>query len=82
MQIDTDGLSSLLRDIPIQALKSELARRTESSGGEEDGSTCGSDKAGYYNTPAHVFALFLILILSTLGKYYQYSSRICRKCHD
>ena len=68
--IDADGFTSLLQDIPLHALKSELARRVESraSGGEEDGSTCGSEKAGYYNTPAHVFALLLILILSTLGK--------------
>ncbi|EED16003.1 ZIP family zinc transporter, putative [Talaromyces stipitatus ATCC 10500] len=64
-----DSFSSLLQDIPIQALKSELARRIDSRapGGQADGSTCGSDKAGYYNTPAHVFALFLILILSTLA---------------
>lgn len=64
-----DGLSSLLHDIPLQALRSELERRLQSraSGGQEDGSTCGSDRAGYYNTPAHVFALFLILVLSTLG---------------
>ncbi|CRG92208.1 Zinc-regulated transporter 2 [Talaromyces islandicus] len=28
---------------------------------------CGSDKAGYYNTPLHVIALFIILILSTVA---------------
>uniref|UniRef100_A0A093VGG5 Zinc-regulated transporter 2 n=1 Tax=Talaromyces marneffei PM1 TaxID=1077442 RepID=A0A093VGG5_TALMA len=66
---DAQGSSLLLRDIPIQALKYELQRRIDlrASGGAEDGSTCGSDKAGYYNTSAHVFALFLILILSTLA---------------
>lgn len=28
---------------------------------------CGSIKQGAYNTPLHVMALFLILVLSTLG---------------
>lgn len=29
---------------------------------------CGSSKKGEYNTPLHVFALVLILVLSTGGK--------------
>lgn len=33
---------------------------------------CGSDRQGHYNVPLHVFALFLILVLSTLGGRSQY----------
>lgn len=61
------GLFSLLQDVPIQALTSELARRVEARAEQDDDSTCGSSKAGDYNTPLHVFALFLILIFSTLA---------------
>jgi solute carrier family 39 (zinc transporter), member 1/2/3 len=60
----TDGLPSQLRQIPISLIQAELARRAE----EQDGSTCGSVARGSYNTPLHVFALILILILSTFGK--------------
>lgn len=62
-----------LSDIPLHILRSELARRAaeaaqdEGSGAEEDTPTCGSQQRGVYNTPIHVFALFLILALSTLG---------------
>jgi hypothetical protein len=59
----------LLHEIPLHALKSELDRRLDAGApNEQDGSTCGSNRVGSYNTPVHVFALFLILILSTLGE--------------
>ena len=54
-----------LSNVPLELLRTELYRR------QEDGSAkpeCGSAKKGGYNTGVHVFALFLILILSTLGK--------------
>lgn len=50
--------------IPLNLLQAELQRRQD---GEEK-PACGSVRKGSYNTGAHVFALFLILILSTLGK--------------
>lgn len=49
-------------DIPLQALHAEIVRRQEA--GERP--PCGSGNAKHsYNTPLHVFALFLILFLST-----------------
>lgn len=53
-------------DIPLDVLRSELARR-QAAGDERP--SCGSrDGKNSYNTPAHVAALFLILALSTLGE--------------
>jgi solute carrier family 39 (zinc transporter), member 1/2/3 len=51
-------------DLPLALLKAEIARR------EADGERpeCGSRSNSYrYNTALHVFALFLILVLSTLA---------------
>lgn len=45
-------------------LRAELARRAE----EAEKPQCGSGRKGGYNTSAHVFALVLILVLSTLGR--------------
>ncbi|KAK2749795.1 hypothetical protein FQN55_003031 [Onygenales sp. PD_40] len=64
-----------LTDIPLAILRAELARRGISSraddagdGDTPTGSTCGSTiKAGPYNTPLHVAALVLILLLSTFA---------------
>ncbi|KPI45338.1 Zinc-regulated transporter 2 [Cyphellophora attinorum] len=53
-----------LSNIHIEALYAELRRRQDES---PDKPVCGSAKKGGYNTPAHVFALFLILFLSTLA---------------
>ncbi|KAL1311671.1 hypothetical protein AAFC00_001775 [Neodothiora populina] len=51
-------------DIPTALLRAELARRQE----ETERPTCGTRGAkAEYNTPLHVFALFLILTLSTLA---------------
>ncbi|KAJ5872073.1 uncharacterized protein N7529_004426 [Penicillium soppii] len=54
---------SAISDIPDAVLKAELLRRDISS---DDTPACGSKSRGAYNTPLHVMALFLILVLSTL----------------
>ncbi|KMU91966.1 zinc transporter protein [Coccidioides immitis H538.4] len=74
---ETGPRISSLADVPISLLKAELERRSLDiraqgiSPGPAQPSTrpaCGSTtRAGSYNTPIHVFALFLILILSTLA---------------
>lgn len=49
--------------LPLELLHAELSRRQDAK------PACGSaENHGTYNTGLHVFALFLILILSTLGK--------------
>ncbi|KAF2468081.1 Zinc/iron permease [Lindgomyces ingoldianus] len=49
-------------DIPIHLLHAELRRR------DDERPLCGTKgKSGSYNTPLHVFALVLILVLSTLA---------------
>lgn len=52
-----------ISDLPIDILRAELARRQDGA----DRPACGSGKRGAYNTPIHVFALVLILALSTIG---------------
>ncbi|KAI0809952.1 zip family zinc transporter [Xylaria sp. FL0064] len=52
--------------IPSDILRAELARRQENNGVSEK-PACGSGDRGAYDTPLHVFALFLILSLSTLA---------------
>ncbi|KAH6608860.1 hypothetical protein Trco_002206 [Trichoderma cornu-damae] len=49
--------------IPSNLLLAELQRRKD--GGERR--QCGGHNAGWYDTAAHVFALLLILVLSTLA---------------
>lgn len=65
------GLAHSIRsiaDIPIGALQAELIRRQDGQdAGEDQKPSCGSTRSGTYNTPIHVMALFLILVLSTLG---------------
>lgn len=56
-----------ISDIPAAILGAELARRHEVRDEDAEKATCGSTRSGAYNTPAHVMALFLILVLSTLG---------------
>jgi hypothetical protein len=59
------GGISLLRDISSHLLHAELRRRD----GEITKPLCGSGRRkGSYNTSLHVAALFIILILSTLGR--------------
>jgi zinc transporter 1/2/3 len=52
------------RDVPTHLLRAELLRRQQ-----DERPTCGSKGSrGHYNTAAHVFALLLILALSTAGQ--------------
>jgi len=57
------GTASLWSSISTEFLQAELARRQDESPTPE----CGSGVKGSYNTPAHVFALVLILSLSTIA---------------
>ncbi|KAI0201527.1 ZIP family zinc transporter [Astrocystis sublimbata] len=65
--------SELLNDaswssIPTELLRAELLRRKEGDGdGPSEKPACGSGDKGTYDTSLHVFALFLILTLSTLA---------------
>ena len=60
------GDSSVLGELSSQLLYAELLRRNE----ETAKPVCGSGgRKSAYNTPLHVAALFIILILSTLGTY-------------
>ncbi|KAI0405863.1 ZIP family zinc transporter [Xylaria palmicola] len=52
--------------IPSHVLRAELARRQADSVAAEK-PVCGSGEKGAYDTTLHVFALFLILALSTLA---------------
>ncbi|KAK4444155.1 Zinc/iron permease [Podospora aff. communis PSN243] len=57
--------------IPTELLRAELLRR-------DDGDTrpeCGSGKIGHYDTAVHVFALFLILTVSTTACAFPLVSR-------
>lgn len=54
-----------LSSIPYDLLLAELAKRDDGDAKPQ----CGGSKKGAYDTPLHVFALVLILALSTLGAY-------------
>ena len=59
------GDTNVLRSFPSQLIYAELQRRDE----EAAKPVCGSSgRRGSYNTPLHVAALFIILILSTFGR--------------
>ncbi|KAI4706332.1 hypothetical protein J4E89_009066 [Alternaria sp. Ai002NY15] len=61
--MQADGILAGLSEIPAHVLHAELLRRQQDN---DERPECGSKGAkGYYNTPIHVFALFLILTLST-----------------
>ena len=64
--VDLKRALSTISDIPDALLKAELRRR---DGTSDDTPACGSKARGAYNTPLHVMALFLILVLSTLGMH-------------
>jgi zinc transporter 1/2/3 len=54
-------------DLPTSALRAELLRRQANNHDERPAcGTAGTTKD--YNMPLHVFALVLILVLSTLGQ--------------
>jgi hypothetical protein len=62
---ETGGSDGFLTNLPLDLLHAELLRRQETPEKPE----CGTrGKQGSYSTGLHVFALFLILALSTLGK--------------
>jgi zinc transporter 1/2/3 len=52
--------------ISTSLLRAELKRRQDEEAVPKP--VCGSGKMGKYNTSSHVFALVLILVLSTVGK--------------
>ncbi|KAI0377643.1 Zinc/iron permease [Hypomontagnella monticulosa] len=56
-------------DVPTHILLAELSRRHGPTGSTPDSEkpACGSGERGAYDTPLHVFALFLILTLSILA---------------
>ncbi|OJJ71520.1 hypothetical protein ASPBRDRAFT_125906 [Aspergillus brasiliensis CBS 101740] len=64
---EVEHIFSLISDVPESVLRAELSRRSYARASNDDTSTCGSRERGAYNTPIHVFALFLILVLSTLA---------------
>ncbi|KAI2469827.1 Zinc/iron permease [Annulohypoxylon bovei var. microspora] len=53
--------------VPTHLLLAELERRHGSSKPDTERPACGSGDRGAYDTPLHVFALFLILTLSVLA---------------
>jgi hypothetical protein len=58
--------------ISTNLLLAELRRRQEDGEKPE----CGSRERGWYDTAAHVFALFLILALSTLSMRFYHSIKM------
>ena len=65
--VSTDsGDTGLLSVLPIELLHAEISRRQDAPYKPACGTT---GEKGTYNMPGHVFALFLILVLSTLGQY-------------
>jgi hypothetical protein len=68
------GDTSSLHNLPLSLLHAELQRRQD----KDYKPSCGtSGERGTYNLPLHVFALFLILILSTLGLCVSCSKCFC-----
>ncbi|KAE8348336.1 Zinc/iron permease [Aspergillus coremiiformis] len=68
--LEISGLESavkLIVDFPETVLQAELKQRNGMRDFDNDKSSCGSKDRGVYNTPVHVMALFLILMLSTLA---------------
>ncbi|KAL3470463.1 Zinc/iron permease [Aspergillus californicus] len=68
--MDTAGFrhsTSVLSKVSDDLLREELLRRVVYRDSDSAKPACGSAKQGAYNTPVHVMALFLILILSTLA---------------
>lgn len=61
MRLVGDSWTSL----PTHLILAELKRRKEDV---ENKPECGSRNKGHYDMSAHVLALVLILVLSTLGK--------------
>lgn len=62
------GPSWSAAEIPSSLLRAELERRKD----EGEKPECGSSSHGSYNMPLHVFALVLILVLSTVGGQFSF----------
>lgn len=62
--VGTMGDAASWVGVPSSLLLAEIKRRQQEDGEKP---ACGGRKTGRYDTLAHVFALFLILTLSTLG---------------
>jgi solute carrier family 39 (zinc transporter), member 1/2/3 len=60
------GRADSWSSVTTEALLAELKRRKD-DGDPEQRPACGSQERGAYDTPLHVFALFLILFLSTVA---------------
>ncbi|KAH8813057.1 Zinc/iron permease [Xylogone sp. PMI_703] len=75
MASNTMRRSSIWADIPSEILRAELVRRQE----DPPQPACGSGEKGTYNTPLHVFALILILVLSTVACGFPLISRRASK---
>merc|ERR1711939_534418 len=69
MRNDVAQDSTSLSSLPLHLLRAEIARRqTQDSAQDDARPACGSgNKNRHYDTGLHVFALFLILLLSTLA---------------
>ncbi|KAJ5166532.1 uncharacterized protein N7482_005313 [Penicillium canariense] len=67
--LDLKRALSAISDLPDSLLRAELQRRNvaRSSDSVDAAPACGSRQRGAYNTPLHVMALFLILVLSTFA---------------
>ncbi|KAK8032285.1 hypothetical protein PG990_002019 [Apiospora arundinis] len=62
-----DGRDISWSTIPTDLLIAEISRRQDAGSSENKKPVCGSGEKGSYDTPLHVFALVLILVLSTLA---------------
>lgn len=70
-----DSFTTLSTDV----LRAELARRMGNSDPSAPRPACGSGKRGNYETGLHIFALFLILLISTLACGFPLLSRRANK---
>lgn len=65
--INSIGMTDIsIQSISIDVLRAELQRRASENGDVKP--ACGTTgRRGSYNVPVHIFAVFLILIISFLG---------------
>ncbi|KAL4940498.1 hypothetical protein BDV06DRAFT_196432 [Aspergillus oleicola] len=64
---DSQSSAPALSAVPDAFLLAEISRRNVYRDSDDSKPACGSVRQGAYNTPLHVMALFLILVLSTLA---------------
>lgn len=83
--IDTDlSVDVSWAGVSTEILLAELRRRGED---EAERPKCGGKNSGWYDTAAHIVALVLILVVSTLSKlshgrerFFQEKLTVCRLC--